>query len=95
MEYTEEQKELFRTQFASRKRRRLKTVFAGLIVMVLFGKLKGFQWIPRWAFLISMIAGMICLIREQMKWRCPACNQSLDSEGWSPQYCSKCGAPLE
>jgi hypothetical protein len=99
MEYTEEQKKEFKTQFAARRRRQLMVTVPFIIFIFLFaainegtGKVLGL--IPVSVFFPVFFIAIIGLLVFSFKnWRCPACNKYL-GKAYNPSFCSKCGAGL-
>ena len=98
MEYTEEQKQSFREEFARRRKYQLAViplVFLGLAGFIFAdsdtGVLFGFPsavW-GTVGFLLTISA----IVFSLKNWRCPACNKYL-GKGISPKFCQKCGTQL-
>jgi len=99
MEYTEEQKQEFKAQYALRKRRQLMVTLPLIVVVIavavadtsggsLFGAFPAAAFLP--VFLIIVFAVLIFSFRN---WRCPACNKYL-GKSLSLRFCPKCGIAL-
>jgi hypothetical protein len=98
MEYTQQQKQEFREEFARRRKRQLLLavpMIALFAVNIFFktggrgGALHRFlssDW-PLW-ILIAFIA--FALVFSLRNWRCPACHSYLGRDA-SPRFCPKCG----
>lgn len=102
MQYTEQQKEEFRQEFAKRRRRQMMLVIPiiGLLALKIFFKTGGRSG-PLYDFLSSDIPLVILMVFiigalafSLKNWRCPACNAYL-GRGASPRFCPKCGVPFE
>ena len=100
MEYTDGQKALFKTTFATRRRKQrllavpLIAIFIGFAVFrdrnqsELFG-LSAAIWGPMF---LLLVAGAV--IFSFVNWKCPACNKYL-GKNTNPIFCSKCGVELQ
>ena len=100
MEYTEEQKQGFITEFATKKKRQLAATIPFVAVVlgafvfsdpetgILFG-ISPLIWIPA---ALLLVAGMVAFAFTN--WRCPACNKYL-GKGFNPAFCPKCGVQLK
>ncbi|MFX0199891.1 MAG: hypothetical protein ACFFCW_27525 [Candidatus Hodarchaeota archaeon] len=99
MEYTEEQKQEFKSQFAARRRRQLIATLPFIILIILFATINESTGlvlgsIPISIFLPIFFIAIIGLLVFSIKnWRCPACNKYL-GKAFNPSFCSKCGVAL-
>lgn len=99
MEYTEPQKQVFRTTFARRRRHQLVVAVPVMVVIVAAilghepgaGSVYGLP-VALWAPLLVVVVA-VALIVSFVNWRCPACNRYL-GRGWNPKFCPKCGVQL-
>ena len=102
MQYTEQQKQEFREEFARRRKRQIYIAIPiiGLFVLKIFFKTGGrggaiYQFlssdVPLW-ILIGFIA--FALVYSLKNWRCPACNSYLGRD-IGPSFCPKCGVRFE
>ena len=99
MEYTEQQKQEFKKQFADRRRMQLMVSGPLIILIILFatvnentGLVLGI--IPISIFTPILIVAVVGAIIFSLKnWRCPACNKYL-GKAFNPRFCSKCGVGL-
>ena len=99
MEYTEQQKQDFKKQFADRRRMQLMVSGPLIILIILFatvnentGLVLGI--IPISIFTPILIVAVVGAIIFSLKnWRCPACNKYL-GKAFNPRFCSKCGVGL-
>ena len=99
MEYTEQQKQDFKKQFADRRRMQLMVSGPLIILIILFatvnentGLVLGI--IPISIFTPILIVAVVGAIIFSLKnWRCPACNKYL-GKAFNPRFCSKCGIGL-
>lgn len=97
MEYTEQQLQEFKEEYA-RRRRNQYLVSGGLIVMVMgFGLLQsrtggadGNSPILLGALFVLIFASVIFSLRN---WRCPACGGML-GRVYRANFCARCGVPL-
>ena len=100
MEYTDQQKQEFRNQFAMKRRRQL-TIAIPLIILIIpliitdetSGLVLGSIPISIYASVFIILA-IGCVIFSFKNWRCPACNKYL-GKTISPRFCSKCGVELK
>jgi len=99
MEYTEEQKQVFRSTFAIRRRRQLM-ISGSIIILTVFlitanertGLILGA--IPTLIFAPAALVALVgSLVFSFKNWRCPACNKCL-GKAFIPHFCSKCGVGL-
>jgi len=99
VEYTEQQKESFRAEFARRRRRQLVAsvpAAAVAILVVLSDRRRGppvvdlSQGVVLPACVIVILAVLAFSWRN---WRCPACDAYL-GRGTGPRFCPRCAAPL-
>lgn len=99
MEYTERQKQEFKRQFASIRRKQM--VVSGLLIIVMIpyvtanestGMVLGTYPIAMVVpvFFVVVIGALVFSFRN---WRCPACNKYL-GRSLNPHYCWKCGIAL-
>jgi fatty acid desaturase len=99
MQYTEQQLEDFKAEFAKRRKRQLlvslPVVAAILIVAVASenAKVPLFGLPPAVAGAIAFAAILGTLVFSLSNWRCPACNKYL-GKGIGPSFCPRCGVPL-
>ena len=99
MEYTEQQKQEFKTQFANRRRKQLMVSVPLIILVVLFATVNEktglvLGTIPISIFTpIFVVAVVGALIFSFKNWRCPACKRYL-GKAFNPSFCSKCGVGL-
>jgi len=99
MEYTEEQKQAFKTQYALRKRRQLMVTVPLVLVFIALAmadKAEGsfFSAVPADVFIpVFFIIIIGALIFSFRNWRCPACNKYL-GKAVSLRFCPKCGIAL-
>jgi len=99
VEYTEPQKEFFRTTFARRRRHQLVIalpVMVAIIAAILgdepgAGAVYGLPAVV-WAPILAVVVAS-ALIFSFVNWRCPACNRYL-GRGLNPKFCPKCGVQL-
>jgi len=97
MEYTEQQLQEFKEEYA-RRRRNQWMVSGGILVMVVgFGLLQsrtggaeGNNPVLLGALFAFIFAAVIFSLRN---WRCPACGGRL-GRGFSTNFCASCGVPL-
>ncbi len=98
MEYTEEQKEQFKQEFAVKRRRQLMLSAPLVIVVVLFMLADNRRGAPllvlppavMWAGLGLILFGLVFSFKN---WRCPACGKYL-GRSFGPRHCPKCGVAL-
>lgn len=102
MQYTQQQKEEFRQEFARRRKRQLLLAIPiiGLIGLKIFFKAGGRSG-PTYDFLSSdiplfiLMGFIVAALGFSLKnWRCPACNAYLGRDT-TPRFCPKCGVPFE
>jgi hypothetical protein len=99
MEYTEQQKQEFKSQFAARHRRQLMVsgpLIILIILLVTANESTGLvlDIIPTAIFAPVFIVALLgALIFSFKNWRCPACNKYL-GKAFNPRFCSTCGAVL-
>jgi hypothetical protein len=99
MEYSEQQKQEFRSRFAARRRKHYMVTGPFIMMIILFvsaeftgGLVLGF--IPESSFApYFVLVAMGAFIFSLFNWRCPACNKYI-GRGFNPNYCSKCGVGL-
>ena len=99
MEYTEDQKEQFKQDFAAKRRRQIVAIFP-LLAFALFtaftDKDHGVSvlGIPPVALMFTVAAVALASVAFSFwNWRCPACGKYL-GRGLSPRFCSRCGVEL-
>jgi hypothetical protein len=85
MEYTEEQREGFRSKFRRRRTWRFAGVAAFILVMFL---------IETRGILAALIVMLVVLVFLLYSWRCPACRTYL-GRGMNPKVCPMCGVALQ
>jgi hypothetical protein len=99
MEYTQQQKDDFKRQFALRRKRQLILAAPIILFMLLMiwtekgsGSVAG---VPAFAFapvaFVVVLGGVLFSLRN---WRCPACNRYL-GKGMNPSFCPRCGVALQ
>ncbi len=98
MEYTDQQKEQFKHEFAVRRKRQIILaipVVAFVILAVLSDKVGvNVFGISRQTIGVSFFIFVVCaLIFSFRNWRCPACDRYLGKG--MPRYCPKCGVELQ
>lgn len=99
MEYTEQQKQEFKTEFAARRRKQLLVTVPFIILLILFATINEGTGLVLGSIPISVfapifiIAVIVLLIFSIKNWRCPACHKYL-GKAFNPRYCSKCGVGL-
>lgn len=102
MQYTEQQKDEFRQEFARRRKRQLMLAvpIIGLFVLKIFFRTGGkggalYEFLNSEIPIFILIALIIGALLFSLKnWRCPACNAYLGRDA-SPRFCPKCGVPFE
>jgi hypothetical protein len=90
MNYTPEQLQAFKAEYAVRRRRHTATVIAFFICVVGFAMLLHAgspPWLP-----VAIVVGAAAF-DSLWNWRCPACRNSLGGRT-SPNFCPACGVPL-
>jgi hypothetical protein len=102
MEYTEDQKEQFKQQFAAKRRRQIILMIPFVILagtMALMGVNGHTHTTPVWGIPSDAI-GVVCLIFAVcavvfsfLNWCCPACGKHL-GRGFGPRFCPRCGVEL-
>lgn len=99
MEYTQQQLQEFKNQYALRRKRQLTMTVPLVVLAVLFAladKATGLVLgtIPISVFgPVVLIAVIGALIFSLKNWRYPACNKYL-GKSMNPSFCSKCGVAL-
>ena len=99
MEYTEQQRQEFKNEFAARRRKQLIATIPFVILIILFATINEntglvLGSIPISIFIPIFIIVVIGLLVFSIKnWRCPACNKYL-GKAFNPSFCSKCGVGL-
>ena len=98
MEYTEEQKNKFKAQFAKKRRNQrilaLPAIAAIISVTVghrHIGQALGVSGELAWGAAFVVVLGY--LVFSLINWRCPACGKYL-RRGLSPNHCPQCGVAL-
>src|SRR5215510_3467507 len=99
MEYTEQQKESFKQQFAVKRKRQLITAVPLVAFFALFGffadKDGSMPGVPASVIVpVFMVAVAGLVIFTLWNWRCPACGGYF-GKGFRIRFCAKCGVPLE
>ncbi|HET9326685.1 MAG TPA: hypothetical protein VFQ05_07935 [Candidatus Eisenbacteria bacterium] len=101
MEYTPNQLDEFKHEFAVRRKRQLMVAISFVLVIIAFALLARFEtdgemggvslgfFFP--IFFAVVIGALAFSFRN---WRCPACGRYLGRE-LSPRFCSKCGVALQ
>ena len=102
MQYSEQERATFRQAFTLRRRRQLGiTIPLAFFLVVLASTVDGEGLVPQFsrlpgsfrvALYLVLVGGAIAF--SLYNWRCPACNRYL-GKGTNPQFCPKCGAPLQ
>lgn len=98
MEYTEDQKEQFKQQFASKRRRQFLLMVPVVPVVLLFvladdrGRTPLIHLPPAFIF-VGLIVIVGAIANSFMNWRCPAYGKYL-GRSLGPNCCSKCGVAL-
>jgi len=98
-QYTQQQLETFKADFAARRRRQLLATapaVAGVVALAVLGEGAGTAllglppaiWQPLGAVAILGVVGF-----SLRNWRCPACNRYL-GRSFNPRFCIKCGVAL-
>lgn len=98
MEYTEEQKNEFKAQFAKKRRnqRILRVPTIAAIISVTLGERHVGQALGVSREIIRGAAFVVVLgylVFSLINWRCPACGKYL-RRGLSPNHCPHCGVAL-
>jgi hypothetical protein len=101
MEYTEQQKETFKQQFAERRKRQillavpLVAIFLAFLFLTDEKNRVALPGVPPAvvgpAIVLAVVGALVFSFRN---WRCPACDKYL-GKGISPRYCPKCGVALQ
>jgi hypothetical protein len=99
MQYTEQQLQEFRSEFAKRRKRQWIALIPILAVFALFvtmDETTGTTPIGPVAVVLPLAFVIIIgvLAFSFTNWRCPACNKYL-GKGISPKFCPKCGVQLQ
>ncbi len=99
MEYTEDQKEQFKQQFAAKRRRQILLIFP-LVGFALFAaftdKDHGISVLgipPADLMFAVAIVALGAVAFSFWNWRCPACSRYL-GRGLGPRFCPRCGVEL-
>jgi hypothetical protein len=98
MEYTQQQKDDFRAEYARRRKKQLLVaiLIAPLVLVAIFTRGVGEAvWgIPSQVFAICFLLLIVAaVIFSFSNWRCPACNRYL-GRGISYKFCPSCGVQL-
>jgi hypothetical protein len=97
MQYTEEQKTAFKTQFSARRRKQLLLAIPLIAVVVLRVSSEGKEAILGVPVVVAGPVMAVIILGGHgfslYNWRCPACNKYL-GRTMSPRFCSKCGVEL-
>ena len=93
-EYSEDQMESFKKQFAERQRQRWIAAAGGLLAVIVLLKGKDAGWISSVVVVLVTLIVTGWMVLAGIRWKCPACDEPLGTEELNPRYCSKCGAPL-
>ncbi|MGC8774745.1 MAG: hypothetical protein ACP5R6_05750 [Chlorobaculum sp.] len=99
MEYTEQQKQAFKNEFASRRRNQI--VVSGLLFILMIpyvtadkstGLVLGTYPVAMFMplFFVVVIGALVFSFKN---WRCPACDKYL-GRSMNPHFCWKCGIAL-
>jgi hypothetical protein len=100
MEYTDQQKQEFRSQFATKRRRQLMIAIPIIILLIPLIMADETSELVLGSIPIYAYAGIIivlaigCVIFSFKNWRCPACDKYL-GKTINPRFCSKCGVELK
>ena len=98
MEYTDQQKDQFKHEYAIRRKRQiiLAVPLVAFVILAVLSDKVGVDvfGIPRQTigigFFVFVVFAMIFSLRN---WRCPACDRYLGKG--MPSYCPKCGVELQ
>ena len=99
MEYTEQQKQEFKTEFARRRRRQIVVTIPAVVVIIAWVLMAEDAMplpagVPQGAALVVFFAAVFgMLVFSLFNWRCPACRSYL-GKGISPRFCRHCGVAL-
>jgi rubrerythrin len=98
VEYTEQQKQGFKEQFAERRKRQwmVAAVVIPLMILAVLSEGRAEFLGMRQEVLFGVFAvGIVGAIAFSLKnWRCPACHSYLGKNA-SPSFCPKCGVALK
>jgi fatty acid desaturase len=99
MQYTEQQLEDFKAEFARRRKRQLLVSLPVVAAFLIFavasqkGMVPFFGLPPAVVGAIAFAVILGTLVFSLSNWRCPACNKYL-GKGIGPSFCPRCGVPL-
>ena len=100
MEYTNEQRESFKREFAVRRKRQIIVAVPVVALFVGFAALtdernKALLASGRFEILVAAFLTILfgVVIFSVRNWRCPACDRYL-GKGMGPRFCPKCGVAL-
>jgi hypothetical protein len=100
MQYLEQQITEFKAELARRRKRQLLVTIPLVIGVVLLrvfrdkeaGLIFGFPTSTVMTVAFAVVMAVVAF--SLWNWRCPACNKYL-GKGISPDFCRKCGIPLQ
>ena len=99
MEYTEDQKEQFRQQFAVKRRHQVLLLVPLLVFGVLVALTSRNHGVPALGIPPEVIVFSFAVVAlgaaafSFWNWRCPACGKYL-GRGLGPRFCRRCGIEL-
>ncbi|GAB4372907.1 MAG: hypothetical protein Kow0062_09610 [Acidobacteriota bacterium] len=97
MQYTEEQKAMFKAQFSARRRRQIIVAIPFIAIVLLLVFSQGKDAILGIPIAMAGAAGLVLilggLVFSFYNWRCPACNRYL-GKAINPGFCARCGVEL-
>ena len=100
MEYTDQQKQEIKYQFAAKRRRQLMVAGPLIIMIILLATVNESTGLVLGSIPVSfftpvfILAVLGALAFSLKNWRCPACNKYL-GKAFNPSFCSKCGVRLQ
>jgi len=100
MQYLEQQITELKAEFARRRKRQFLVTIplaAGVVLLRVFrdkeaGLIFGFPASTVMGVAFGVVLAVVAF--SLWNWRCPACNKYL-GKGMSPDFCRKCGIPLQ
>jgi hypothetical protein len=99
MQYTDQQLQQFREEFAKRRRRQFVVAIPAVAVFVVLASAErggGKTLLGPAAVVVPMAIALIVgiLAFSLTNWRCPACRKYL-GKAISPRFCTSCGVQLQ
>lgn len=96
MDYTDQQKEMFRRAYARNRHRQFALWVPALGIAILIlgtqgGTVLGLP--PAIGGPVSFLLVGAMLVYSLYNWRCPACDRNL-GQAFNPMYCQRCGVQL-